>query len=54
MSDPDTTTRRLFVKTAGAAAVGAMSCLTGIAVRNSSDQRKPVSIADLVRLRQSC
>jgi len=29
---------------------GAMSCLTGIAIRNSIDQRKPIRIADLVRL----
>lgn len=29
---------------------GAMSCLTGIAVRNSIDQKKPVRIADLVKL----
>jgi hypothetical protein len=29
---------------------GAMSCLTGIAVRNSIDQKKPIRIADLVRL----
>jgi hypothetical protein len=29
---------------------GAMSCPTGIAIRNSIDQRKPVRIADLVRL----
>ena len=29
---------------------GAMSCLTGIAIRNSIDQKKPIRIADLVRL----
>jgi predicted dehydrogenase len=29
---------------------GAMSCLTGIAIRNSIDQRKPIRIADLVKL----
>jgi len=29
---------------------GAMSCLTGIAIRNSIDQRKPIRIADLVTL----
>jgi hypothetical protein len=29
---------------------GAMSCLTGIAIRNSIDQKKPVRIADLVKL----
>ncbi|MBI1875620.1 MAG: hypothetical protein HYS05_17275 [Acidobacteria bacterium] len=29
---------------------GAMSCLTGIAIRNSIDQRRPVRIADLVKL----
>jgi predicted dehydrogenase len=29
---------------------GAMSCLIGIAIRNSIDQRKPIKIADLVRL----
>jgi len=29
---------------------GAMSCLTGIAIRNSIDQRKLVKIADLVKL----
>jgi hypothetical protein len=29
---------------------GAMSCLTGIAVRNSIDQKKPIRIADLVKL----
>jgi predicted dehydrogenase len=29
---------------------GAMSCLTGIAIRNSIDQKKPVRIADLVTL----
>jgi predicted dehydrogenase len=29
---------------------GAMSCLTGIAIRNSIDQRRPVKIADLVKL----
>ena len=28
---------------------GAMSCLTGIAIRNSIDQKKPIKIADLVR-----
>jgi hypothetical protein len=27
-----------------------MSCLTGIAARKSVEQRKPVKIADLVRL----
>lgn len=29
---------------------GAMSCLTGIAIRNSIDQHKPIKIADLVKL----
>jgi predicted dehydrogenase len=29
---------------------GAMSCLTGIAVRNSIDQKRPIKIADLVKL----
>jgi hypothetical protein len=29
---------------------GAMSCLTGIAIRNSIDQKKIVRIADLVKL----
>lgn len=29
---------------------GAMSCLTGIAARNSVDKNKPIKIADLVRL----
>ena len=29
---------------------GAMSCLTGIAVRNSIDQKKIIRIADLVKL----
>jgi predicted dehydrogenase len=29
---------------------GAMSCLTGIAIRNSIDQKKPIRIADLVKL----
>jgi hypothetical protein len=29
---------------------GAMSCLTGIAIRNSIDQKRPIKIADLVRL----
>jgi len=29
---------------------GAMSCLTGIAARNSVDQKRPVKIADLVKL----
>jgi predicted dehydrogenase len=29
---------------------GAMSCLTGIAIRNSIDQNKPIRINDLVRL----
>jgi predicted dehydrogenase len=29
---------------------GAMSCLTGIAVRNSIDQNRPIRIADLVRI----
>jgi hypothetical protein len=29
---------------------GAMSCLTGIAARKSIDERRPVRIADLVRL----
>ena len=29
---------------------GAMSCLTGIAIRNSIDQKKPIRIADLVTL----
>ena len=28
---------------------GAMSCLTGIAIRNSIDQKRPIRIADLVR-----
>jgi len=54
----DSTSRREFVKTAGAAAMvrlpdsraGAMSCLTGIAIRNSIDQKKPIRIADLVKL----
>ena len=29
---------------------GAMSCLTGIAIRNSIDQKRPIKIADLVKL----
>ena len=29
---------------------GAMSCLTGIAARKSIEQKKPIKIADLVRL----
>ena len=29
---------------------GAMSCLTGIAARNSIDQQRSVKIAELVRL----
>ena len=29
---------------------GAMSCLTGIAIRNSIDQQRPIKIADLVKL----
>jgi predicted dehydrogenase len=29
---------------------GAMSCLTGIGIRNSIDQRKPIRVADLARL----
>jgi predicted dehydrogenase len=29
---------------------GAMSCLTGIAIRNSIDQKRPIRIADLVKL----
>jgi hypothetical protein len=29
---------------------GAMSCLTGVAARRSVDERRPVQIADLVRL----
>jgi len=29
---------------------GAMSCLTGIAIRNSIDQKKPIRIADLVKI----
>jgi hypothetical protein len=29
---------------------GAMSCLTGIAARKSCDERKPITIADLVKL----
>jgi hypothetical protein len=29
---------------------GAMSCLTGIAIRNSIDQHRPARIADLVRI----
>jgi hypothetical protein len=29
---------------------GAMSCLTGIAIRNSVDQKRPIRIGDLVRL----
>ena len=29
---------------------GAMSCLTGIAIRNSIDQKRPIRIADLVRM----
>jgi hypothetical protein len=29
---------------------GALSCLTGIAIRNSIDGNKPVRIGDLVRL----
>jgi predicted dehydrogenase len=29
---------------------GAMSCLTGIAIRTSIDQKKPIKIADLVRI----
>ena len=28
----------------------AMSCLTGIVIRNSIDQKRPVTIADLVKL----
>jgi hypothetical protein len=55
------TTRREFVKAAGAAALrasllpadsraGAMSCLTGIAIRNSIDQKRAIRIADLVKV----
>ncbi len=29
---------------------GAMSCLTGIGIRNSIDQKRPIKIADLVKL----
>jgi len=29
---------------------GAMACLTGIAIRNSIDQKKPIRIGDLVKL----
>jgi hypothetical protein len=29
---------------------GAMSCLTGIAIRNSIDQKRPIRIADLVKV----
>jgi len=29
---------------------GAMSCLTGIAIRNSIDQNRPIRIADLVKI----
>jgi len=29
---------------------GAMSCLTGIAIRNRSGQKRPITIADPVRL----
>jgi predicted dehydrogenase len=29
---------------------GAMSCLIGIAIRNSIDQKRPIKIADLIRL----
>jgi hypothetical protein len=29
---------------------GAMSCLTGIAIRNSIDRKQPIRIADLVNL----
>ena len=29
---------------------GAMSCLTGIAIRNSIDQKRPIRIADLVKI----
>ena len=29
---------------------GAMSCLTGIAARNSIDQKRPVKISELIRL----
>ena len=29
---------------------GAMSCLTGIAARKSVEQKKPIKIADLVKL----
>jgi hypothetical protein len=59
MSDWPTGTRREFVKAAGTAVrhmrlpdsrAGAMSCLTGNAIRNSIDQRKPIRIADLVKL----
>jgi hypothetical protein len=52
------TTRREFVTAAGGAAMatllpgraGALSCLTGIAARKSTDSGQPVKIADLVRL----
>jgi len=27
-----------------------MSCLTGIGIRNSIDQKRPIKIADLVKL----
>jgi hypothetical protein len=29
---------------------GAMSCLTGIAIRRSIDENRPIRIADLVRI----
>jgi hypothetical protein len=29
---------------------GAMSCLTGIAIRHSIDENRPIRIADLVRI----
>jgi len=29
---------------------GAMSCLTGIAIRNSIDQHRPIRIADLIKI----
>ena len=39
--------RRQFVNGSRA---GALSCLTGIAARRSVDERRPVRIAELVRL----
>jgi hypothetical protein len=48
LSDVSASSRR--ASSAARFACGAMSCLSGIAILNSIDQKRPIRIADLVKV----